>query len=606
MREIGQRVANLDFTSSSIDQLIVIEQDNYGDEPTTLQHAYRYQPLIASGDLAVQRSEIEIPVKKGNASQNKMARGSETIGGGLTINASTADGTPLLLAMYTQSLEPTYNILGGTGTTLPSPVTVVANTADLTSTSGATVADSLSTTNNPVQLTVTPVADQITAVNAQDVSAGTALTIADNLSSTGTDVEGMLPVTVSLASATLSDNAVPGTITIVYQDPDGDSQTAVFTFANSALADPQTRTLNIDEITSVTPAGFSAGTATVTASNPSTVALESGVIVASIEIWGTDYSDNQIVEEVEYTSSNLLVAQTTDSYFKTVTNVFAANAASHANVATGGSRTQGWSDGNFQITARDTAVKVTFRPQDDEIVRYWTIEYAKGGKPYVYYGIVPTGVAFSIARNTARQDTLTFLGRRGEPNTNLAKDGIVYNPNGTTTFPQETDASGLEFADQDVYVGWQAFLEMDGVIQPLITAEFAMEQGLVDSEINTGEIYNVGPPVRDALRSLTITATVQDSPQMDYWGVFRNGRTIPNVRMIYRNNAYGEFPSEEAWIFPQAQITASPDPATAGQSRITVNLTIMAFGDEFGDPNDYRVEANLPRYTAPRTYTLSA
>ena len=609
MREIGQSIGSLDFLSSSIDQIIILEQDNWSHEPTDLTLAYQYQQLVTSGDLAVARTEIPIPVKRRNAGQSKMARGKETIGGGLTIAASIADGNPLLLAMYTQTLAPTYHIRGGTGTTYPAVETVVANTADLTTVSAATVADDLSSTRNPVQLTVTPQGTAVTIVNAQDISAGTAVTIAENLASGNpgsTDIEGNLPVTVTLASATLTAAATPGTITIVYNDTAGDSQTAVFTFANNVLTTPQTRTLDIDEVTSITPAGFSAGTVTVATMDPSTVTLATNVLIASIEIWGTDNWDRQIVEEIEWTSSNLLEAQTTDSYFKTVTHVFAANAATHANVAEGGTRAPGWSDGNFGITAQDVAVTATFSPQDQEQVRYWTVEYAKGGKPAVYYGLIATTVAFSIAENTAREDTITFLGRRGEPNTNLAKDTIVYDPNGTTTFPQQTDASALEFADPDVYTGWQCTLMMDGVPQPMQTAEFSMEQGLVDSGIVANEIYNIGPPVRDALRSLTITATVQDSPQMDYWGVFRNGRTIPNVQLVFENNAYGSFPVRESWIFPQAQITASPDPATSGQSRITVNLTIMAFGEGFGNPNDYRVETDLPRYIAPRTYTLSS
>ena len=606
MREIGIPIGSQSFLSSSIDALVVVEQNNWAHEPTDLTYAYAFQPLIQEGDLAVAREEIAVPVKKGNATETKRARGSETIGGGLTINASIADGTPLLLAMYTQTLEPEWNILGGTGQVLPSSVNVVANTADLSSVAAQTVADDLVSTTNPVQLAINPVGDQVSVVNAQNVAPGTAVTIADDLGSTGTDIEGNLPVTVSLDSAALTSATVPGTITIVYDDQAGMAQTTVFTFANDVLATPQVMTLDIDEVTSVTPAGFSAGTVSVTATNPNSVTLASGVVVASIEVWGTDASDNQIVEEVEFTNSTKLASQTTDLYFKTVTDVYAANAATHQLVATGGARTAGWSDGNFSITARDTAVLAIFRPQDDEVVRYWAIEYAKGGRPATYYGLVPTTITFAISRDATRTDTLTFLGRRGEPGQNLAKEGIVYDPGGSTTYPQKTDISTLELSDPNVYVGWQAYLSLDGVIQPLIDCTFTMEQGLIDSNINSGEIYNVGPPVRDALRMLTISATVQDSRQMDYWGVFRNGRTIPNCRIIFRNNAYGAFAAQEAWIFEKVQITASVDPATSGQSRITVSLEIMAFSDEFGDPNDYRVEAHLPRYVAPRTYALSA
>ena len=608
MREIGIPIGSQTFLSSSIDALVVIEQDNWAHEPTDLTHAYQYQPLIMEGDLAVAREEIAVPVKKGNATETKRARGSETIGGGLTINASIADGTPLLLSMYTQTLQPEWNILGGTGQVLPSAVDVVANTADLSSAAAQTVADNLSNTTNPVQLTITPVPELVNIVSAGSISSDGTLTLADDLDAGGTDLDGTRVLSFSLAGTpALTNPATPGTFTIMYTDTAMTSQTSTVSFANTELTSTKMVTLtDLDHIDSIANAGFNAGTVTVTTPNPNTIALATGVVVASIEVWGTDASDNQIVEEVEFTNSTRLDPQTTDLYFKTVTDVYAANAATHQLVATGGSRTAGWSDGNFSITARDTAVRVIFRPQDDEIVRYWALEYAKGGRPATYYGLVPTTITFAISRDATRTDTLTFLGRRGEPGQNLAKEGIVYDPGGSTTYPQKTDISTLELSDPNVYVGWQAYLSLDGVIQPLIDCTFTSEQGLIDSNINSGVIYNVGPPVRDALRMLTISATVQDSRQMDYWGVFRNGRTIPNCRIIFRNNAYGAFAAQESWIFEKVQITSSVDPATSGQSRITVSLEIMAFSDEFGDPNDYRVEAHLPRYVAPRTYALSA
>ena len=604
MRQIGTLIQDQNFNSASTDQVVAIQQNNWAHEPTDLTDVLPFVFFVTSGDLAVQSNKIANPVKKGNASENKMIRGPQTIGGGLTITGSISDSGPLLHAWYTQSLNPEWTILGGTGQTYPSTVTVIDDTADLTATGAATIADDLSSTDNPVRLQVRFHADEIRIVDAQNLAPGTALTLADNLSSTGTDVEGMLPVEVSLASATLSDPAVPGTIVIVYQDPDGNSQTATYTFANNALATPQTQTLNIDEVTSVTPTGFAAGTATVDTINPTTVALDSGVTEASLEIWGTDYWDRQIVEEIPVNSTNLLESQTTDLYFKTVTHVFAATSASHLTVPQGGSRVQGWSDGNYSIVANDTATHVTVRPQDRKLARFMAVEYAKGENPNMYYGLIPNTVTFSISREAARTDTITFLGRRGLPNTNLAKEGIVYDPNGVTTYPEKTDISSVTRTNFETYSGWQAELQLDRD-EPEAATDFSMtlENGLSDAGIVSGEVYNVAEPVRDGLRMLTISATVRSSREQDYWELFSEGLTIPDVKIIFRNNQYGGFPVEEAWIFPTAEITASVDPATTGQSSITVSLEIKAFDESFGDPNDYRIESKIPRYTAPRIYT---
>ena len=823
MRELGHSIDSLDFLSSSNDRLIIIEQDDWEHEPIDITHAYLHQPFLISGDLGIQRTEITVPVRLRGPVQPKMKRGKETIGGGITLAASIADSSPLLFSMYTQTLQPEWYILGTTSRTFPDPVTVVASPGDLATTLRAPLADNLASTRNPIQLTATPISNDITVVNNQNLAPGTALQIDDTLGPPGTDVpvttnlvisfsnaaltdpsgtgtltivyldgsrtrrthietltaghisstnhpiyiaaervisitpsgfsagtisvmtnpatliiaqgnrgftysmpilddlgptgsniSGMLPITVDiggrigsafyitvtlnyedpdgtalsesfsfnvrrgsgggtqtrtlnigrvtsvsvsptgassydtynrgsvtiprpgttiatdqdlssgdpitlinvldaggsnisgsfgvkteLTNAALTTPATPGTITIVYRDPDGNNQTATYSFANNALSTEQSQILRVDELVSVTPSGFSAGTASVVVSDIPVIA--DNVPVASLQISGTDNWDRPISEELQWTPSTVDEPRTTEYYYKTVTAVHAASAASH----TAAMRVPGWTAGTYQLTGQNTSIIATFRPQDKEAIRFWTVEYAKGGKPNVYYGLIANSVSFSIAENTAREDTITFLGRRGEPNTNLAKTGVVYNPDGSTTFPEATDDSSLQFASEDIYTGWQAFLEFDGNIQPLITCEFTMELGYVDSQLTANQIYNIGKPVRDGLRSITLNATVSDSKQMDYWGIFRNGRTIPDVKMIFRNAADGAFPVIEAWMFPQAQITASPDPAVSGQGRINVNLTVVPFNDKIGDPNDWRVETNLPRYTAPRTYTLS-
>ena len=132
-RQISVPIDNQDYTSSSVDQLVIIEQDNYAHEPTDITRAYRYQALITEGSLAVLSTGIPVPVKRGNAAESAARSGPETIGNTLSINASVSDSGPLLAAMYTQANQLAWRLRGGTGQTLPAAQTVVANTGDLTS-----------------------------------------------------------------------------------------------------------------------------------------------------------------------------------------------------------------------------------------------------------------------------------------------------------------------------------------------------------------------------------------------------------------------------------------------------------------------------------------
>ena len=156
--------------SGNVTQVIIAEQLNYASEAATDATPivvaangatsggdfYRFQPRINSADIAREGTTLEGTFFDGSAAQTKDAPGPFDIANGLSI-ALSGNGTALPLRMITQDKNPAWNIYGGSGQNLPSAVTVVANTTTLSETSAnATVDDDLSSTSNPVQLTVTP------------------------------------------------------------------------------------------------------------------------------------------------------------------------------------------------------------------------------------------------------------------------------------------------------------------------------------------------------------------------------------------------------------------------------------------------------------------
>ena len=607
-RQISVPIDNQDYTSSSVDQLVIIEQDNYAHEPVDISRAYRYQALITEGSLAVISTAIPVPVKKGNAAESAARSGPETIGNTLSINASVSDSGPLLAAMYTQANELGWRLRGGTGQTLPAAQTVVANTGDLTSIVAQTIADNLSSTVNEVQVTVTPIVGDIDVVTAQSITTDGNLTLADALDTGATDFSGTTVLSFTLAGTPgLASADTPGTYTIVYEDLSGNSQTVIVSFANTELASTKTATLtDMDHIDSIANAGFNAGTVTITTPDQAAVTLADGVSRAAIEIWGTDANGNQISEEISFTAANRLAPQTSDKFFADITHVFAAsyNSLFSGDEDTDRTLVAGWSVGNFQMTARDEAVVVIARPQDQRQNRFWTIEYAKGGKPSTYYGLNVDQVTFTLARDATRIDQLTFLGRRGVVNQNLAKEvPTVDPPTGRTTYPAKTDISSLEFANPDVYVGYSAFLEIDGVRQPITTLSMTLTNGFIDAGLATGVKYNQGKSIRNAMRMCQIAFTVRDSFQQDYFNLYTNDIPLDNVNIVWFFEAEGAFGYRETWSFPQCKIMAAPDPATAGQAAIDNPITMNAFDESFGDPMDYSIRMELPRYVAPRTYS---
>ena len=154
-------------TAGSVSEVLLAEQTNYATRVTDINQFYKYQPRINSADLAAGGETIEASFLDGSAAQSKDAPGPIDITNGLGL-AFSGNGTGLALAMLTQDRNPSWNIYGGTGQSIPAEVTVVASTTRLmTAATDVTVADNLSSTRNPVRLVVSPSADATVAAGVR-------------------------------------------------------------------------------------------------------------------------------------------------------------------------------------------------------------------------------------------------------------------------------------------------------------------------------------------------------------------------------------------------------------------------------------------------------
>ena len=217
------------------------------------------------------------------------------------------------------------------------------------------------------------------------------------------------------------------------------------------------------------------------------------------------------------------------------------------------------------MTARDLSAEVTFVPQDDEWVRFWTAEVAKGNVANVYDGLAMQSATIEIGREVLSSFDCTFLGRRSYLYQNLAGQ--------TGVNALKTDASGLGSASADVFVGWQAKMTAENadihVAAQDVTLTF--NQNLAYTNV-LGFQYQVSPPVRSEKRLVQIEATVVYDRRNDYSTYFTGNSIIPNVRFDFQQMGLGAYPYLTTLEIPELQLTSSPDPAVADQGVVTQNI----------------------------------
>ena len=108
----------------------------------------------------------------------------------------------------------------------------------------------------------------VTVVNAQNLNSTNALTLANNLE------EGQDPSKLTVTpggTPTLSDTAVPATITVHGTNVDDQEINETLSFADSVKTTAQTTTATFQTVTEVTTTGWSAGTVTIATANIETI-----------------------------------------------------------------------------------------------------------------------------------------------------------------------------------------------------------------------------------------------------------------------------------------------------------------------------------------------
>ena len=320
---------------------------------------------------------------------------------------------------------------------------------------------------------------------------------------------------------------------------------------------------------------------------------------ASIQIWGKDFLGRDINEEITYSRDDRLMAKTSLYYYSTIDYIFALKTGTYSN-----DDISGWSSGNFTITARDTAVEVRFKPQDKKPVRFWAIEQTKGGKPYVYYGVIPSSYTFSIDKSSIRMDTISCLGRRGFVEQNLAGDTLRSVPGTGISYPEQTDISSLDTASKETYSNWQALLQIGGEIIPLQSCTFTVSQNFEDSGIKTLSEYNAQPPINRSGRVIRVDATLIDYEGSTFYTKFKNNETLTGLEIIYRNQIEGNFPTEEIYHLPESKIMHFQDPENPGTGPLILSLGIESIDTGNGGANDLIISSKIPRYVPIMRYSV--
>ena len=297
-----------------------------------------------------------------------------------------------------------------------------------------------------------------------------------------------------------------------------------------------------------------------------------------VTITGTDHAGDEIIENVAFTTHNFMLPALTGLWYSTVTNV----------------KSSGWAEASgktYGISAKDESVEVLFRPQDEDLVCYWTIEESKGNVPNTYYGAIMQDMAMTIARDSLVGLECTFLGRKSRLYSNVA-GGTV-----------RSDASALEYASPDVFSGWQCNFTAENTDIPLSVTglTFTINQNLEYTNV-LGSHFQPSPPIRTSKRLVQVEATVLYSPQNNLSEYFRDNRVLPNCKLTFTQEGLGAYPYEFVIAMEEMQLTADPDPPVADRGLIPQTLTAKAIRSE-RFPVEYEISARYSKYNKVRVYS---
>ena len=535
----------------------------------------KFQPILSGVDLAFLSTLIDSSVFTGSRARAASYPGQFRGQGGFVAGSSPLV-TPFLVRALMQDKNPTYHILGGTDTTLPSVVTVV-DAQVLVGSAPKTIADALTGTENVVQLTVTPkqgTESTVNVVNAQNLMTEQAIEIADDLSDYGVAFE--LTVTPS-SSATLADTAVPAEISIRGLDTNGELKTIALSFPDASKTDAQTPTEKFTEIIEITATGWGTGTLTITVTFAADVTLADGVESGAIRIEGIGNNNEELGETVYYYPEDLESPLTTDDYFKEVTSVTSS----------------GFAGGAFDITAQDKAVRVTIVAQDQEPAVYLQGELTRGVTPAVIDDMLISQLILNLSPEEIVRYAIQTIYRLELDQQNLAgeRGGTV----------EKTDASALEYPSEDFFVGFQGVLIIDGVTVPAKTVTLTVNQQWTHVGGLSGEQTDEAQPI--AITRLTgLTGDFLYSKTNNINRDFIRNKKFKNLELRLRNKLDGAFPAQIRVLMAKGELAANPVPTYTDQGEITQGFEINCLPTRIGQSDDIKWIIDVPEYERGRVY----
>ena len=396
-------------------------------------------------------------------------------------------------------------------------------------------------------------------------------------------------------------------------------------FASGSLDAPQTTAQKFKTVTAATAAGFSAGTAFVgyvivmAASGPAAVvknavdlditqsgtltvtdkltstenpvrltvtpkdgsARAAGKLRATVTIHGTDKWGRTFAERLSFKGSGVPKAQKTKRFFVSITGVVGADWAAGSKV---------------DITSQDSAVEVTFQPQDLDLKLFLTAAINKGPLPFIYRSLVMNGFNLAVNRNEVLAATIAMMGRRAQPRIDFAGN------RGTTAVRH--DLSALTPAEALIYAGYQVKTTVEGVIVPFINQTLSIAQNLAYSGIQAGTPYEEMRPYRSAKRDVMIDGTIQMTKENNLVDAFVENDTFEDVRFSVEHNDLGSFGWLAECIINTGQLGTDADPASPNFDRYAQPCNIVAFDDTSGEPADFKWVVTYADYAdgRPRRY----
>lgn len=535
----------------------------------------KFQGVPSGVDLALAGALIDPGLFTGTRTRADGYPGVLRGQGGVVLGGSPLIA-PSIFRLLLQDKNPSYQILGGMGVTIPAEKTVVDGQA-LPGTAAKTVAENLASTTNPVRLTLTPKSgtkSDVDVVNDQAIGTDGTITVADDLSDY--DVPFTLTVTPTSA-ATLANTAVDATIVIEGTDAQGRFQSVTLTFPDASKTDAQTTTKKFIEVTKVSVEGWSAGKVTISVSLVAAVTLGDDIEFARVRIKGTDHQGNTFAENFVFTEENKSTAQVSKRYFKTVTEVTSS----------------GWAGGAIDVKARDKACRVTIKPQDEEILIFWNGEINRGIIPEVIDDMLMTQLTIQISREEVMRYACVFVFRDSAHQVNFAGD--------TGESARKTDASGLEFPVDDLFIGYQAEITVDGIPLAITEATLTINQQYAPSSVISGEPTDEAVPT-GGTRLVGLTGNVRYATQNDFNQNFRENIKFNNVQIRFFNKLKGGFPAQLRLRGARGELNQNPVPTYTDGGALLQPFELNLLPSKIGALDDIVAIVDVPEYMRGRIY----